>query len=217
MLVTDFVELLLRFECRAPLSLAWTSWLERAGEPTAQCRVPGAFTLMEGVLQPGHNVRSAGTWTQAALGLTLLQCRTACSKFPSKQQHRQPAPFQLHVRQRCSHGAATNTAGLCPELELNSMHCRGINKEARNKMQGGHNIFSNDVESRPAGKAGVKVRGHRVPEMHLSIILMSAAHDLPAPTCFGIQRLVSCLHLHAFQRFSRSCPACTCGIKQQGT
>lgn len=53
MLVTDFVELLLRFECRAPLSLAWTSWLERAGEPTAQSRVPGVFTLMKACCSQG--------------------------------------------------------------------------------------------------------------------------------------------------------------------
>ena len=65
--------------------------------------------------------------------------------------------------------------------KANLLNCRGINKEARDKMQGGHNIFSNDVESRPAGKAGVKVRGHRVPGMHLSTMWGSAAHVLPAP------------------------------------
>ena len=69
-------------------------------------------------------------------------------------------------------------------------------------MQGGHNIFSNDVESRPAGKAGVKVSGQRVPKTHVSTIWGSAAHVLPG--------------LHAFQRFSCSCPTCTCAIEQQG-
>ena len=76
------------------------------------------------------------------------------------------------------------------------LHCRGINKEARDKMQGGHNIFSNDVESRPAGKAGVKVRGHRVPRMHLSTNWGSAAHVLPVPACLsGVQLFTFCLHL----------------------
>ena len=121
---------------------------------------------MQGMLQPGHDACSAGAQTPGpAVDFTLLQ--------HSLQMHIEPAPQTARILQAAGQNELQQTLLACAQQRsspANLLHCRGINKEARDKMQGGHNIFSNDVESRPVGKAGVKVRGQRVPDMHVNTI-----------------------------------------------